>query len=235
MALPVLDTPKHSCVLPSSGETVTYRPFLVGEQKVLLVAQESENANEQISEMIRLIDICCDDIDAKDLATIDLEYLFLQLRIKSVGETADIQMECNNCNELNKVTVQLEQTIVKEPEQVIDHVVKVTDTISIDLNVPSYQVVNSVNLNDSEDPRVIFEVVAKCINSIIDGDEIHTRDDFTEKELMNFLDSMSLDMFEKIQAFFVNVKTLRINGSYDCEKCNENNSYELVGIGNFFG
>ena len=144
-------------------------------------------------------------------------------------------MECNNCNELNKVTVQLEQTIVKEPEQVIDHVVKVTDTISIDLNVPSYQVVNSVNLNDSEDPRVIFEVVAKCINSIIDGDEIHTRDDFTEKELMNFLDSMSLDMFEKIQAFFVNVKTLRINGSYDCEKCNENNSYELVGIGNFFG
>ena len=235
MALPVLDTPKHSCVLPSTGETVTYRPFLVGEQKVLLVAQESENANEQISEMIRLIDICCDDIDAKDLATIDLEYLFLQLRIKSVGETADIQMECNNCNELNKVTVQLEQTIVKEPEQVIDHVVKVTDTISIDLNVPSYQVVNSVNLNDSEDPRVIFEVVAKCINSIIDGDEIHTRDDFTEKELMNFLDSMSLDMFEKIQAFFVNVKTLRINGSYDCEKCNENNSYELVGIGNFFG
>ena len=235
MALPKLETPKHSCVLPSSEETVNFRPFLVGEQKVLLVAQESDNTNEQISEMIRLIDICCDDIDAKSLATIDLEYLFLQLRIKSVGETADVQMECDHCNELNKVVVQLEQTIVKEPEQVVDHVVKVTDTISIDLNVPSYQVVNSVNLNDSEDPRVIFEVVAKCINSIIDGDEIHTRDDFTEKELMNFLDSMSLDMFEKIQAFFVNVKTLRINGSYDCEKCNENNSYELVGIGNFFG
>ena len=105
MALPVLDTPKHSCVLPSTGETVTYRPFLVGEQKVLLVAQESENTNEQISEMIRLIDICCDDIEANELATIDLEYLFLQLRIKSVGETADVQMECEHCNELNKVTV----------------------------------------------------------------------------------------------------------------------------------
>ena len=92
MALPKLETPKHSCVLPSSGETVYYRPFLVGEQKVLLVAQESENANEQIGEMIRLIDICCDDMIAKDLATIDLEYLFLQLRIKSVGETADVQL-----------------------------------------------------------------------------------------------------------------------------------------------
>ena len=115
MALPVLDTPKHKCVLPSTGETVNYRPFLVGEQKVLLVAQESENANEQISEMIRLIDICCDDIDAKTMATIDLEYLFLQLRIKSVGETADVQMECTKCNETNKVTVQLDQTTVVEP------------------------------------------------------------------------------------------------------------------------
>ena len=235
MALPVLDTPKHSCVLPSSGETVTYRPFLVGEQKVLLVAQESENTNEQISEMIRLIDICCDDIVAEDLATIDLEYLFLQLRIKSVGETADVQMECEHCNAANKVTVELEQTIVEEPEISVDHVVKITETISIDLRVPSYQIVNSVNLNNSEDPKVIFEVVSKCINSIIDGDEIHTRDDFSDKELMSFLDSMSLDMFEKIQAFFVNVKTLRSNGSYDCEKCKENNSYELVGIGNFFG
>jgi len=235
MALPKLETPKHSCVLPSSGETVTFRPFLVGEQKVLLVAQESENANEQISEMIRLIDICCDDIDAKELATIDLEYLFLQLRIKSVGETADVQMECEHCNELNKVVVQLEQTSVQEPEKVIEPVVKITDTISLDLRVPSYQIVNSVNLNNSEDPKVIFEVVAKCINSIIDGDEIHTRDDFTQQELMSFLDSMSMDMFEKVQAFFTNVKTLRINGSYDCEKCGESNSYELVGIGNFFG
>ena len=235
MALPVLDTPKHSCVLPSSGETVTYRPFLVGEQKVLLVAQESENTNEQISEMIRLIDICCDDIVAEDLATIDLEYLFLQLRIKSVGETADVQMECEHCNAANKVTVELEQTIVEEPEISVDHVVKITETISIDLRVPSYQIVNSVNLNNSEDPKVIFEVVSKCINSIIDGDEIHTRDDFSEKELMDFLDSMSMDMFEKVQAFFINVQKLKINGSYDCEACGKNNSYELVGIGNFFG
>ena len=235
MALPKLETPKHSCVLPSSGETVNFRPFLVGEQKVLLVAQESENTNEQVSEMIRLIDICCDDMDAKELATIDLEYLFLQLRIKSVGETADVQMECQHCNEPNKVTVELEQTIVQEPEKIIDHVVNITDTIAFDLRVPSYKIVNSVNLENPEDPKVIFEVVAKCINSIIDGDEIHTRDDFTDKELMSFLDSMSMEMFEKVQQFFTHVKTLRINGSYECEHCGETNTYELVGIGNFFG
>jgi len=235
MALPKLETPKHKCVLPSSGETVNYRPFLVGEQKVLLVAQESEDTSEQIGEMIRLIDICCDDIVADELATIDLEYLFLQLRIKSVGETADVQMECTKCRDENKVTVHLDQTTIEEPEEVIDNIVKITDSISIDLNIPSYKIVNSVNLNNSEDPKVIFEVVAKCINTVIDGDEIHTRDDFTDKELMSFLDSMSLDMFENIQAFFINVKKLKINGSYECPECKESNSYELVGIGNFFG
>ena len=235
MALPKLETPKHTCVLPSSKETVTFRPFLVGEQKVLLIAQESENSNEQISEMIRLINICCDDINANELATIDLEYLFLQLRIKSAGETADVQMECKNCQESNTVTVQLEQTTIVEPEEVIDNIVKITDSISIDLRTPSYEIVNSVDLNNTEDTEVVFDVVTKCINTIIDGDEIHTRDDFTDKELMSFLDTMSMEMFDKIQKFFVNVKKLKINGSYDCEKCQESNSYELVGIGNFFG
>ena len=234
MALPVLDTPKHSCVLPSTGETVTYRPFLVGEQKVLLVAQESENANEQISEMIRLINICCDDIDANELATIDLEYLFLQLRIKSVGETADIQMECEHCNELNKVTVQLDQTTVVEPEEKIDHIVKISDNISLDLRQPSYEIINKVDLQKNEDPKVVFEIVQQCINTIIHGDEIHTRDDFTDKELLTFLDSMTMEMFEKVNKFFSNVTKLRINGTYDCEKCSETNSYELDGIANFF-
>ena len=234
MALPVLDTPKHSCVLPSSGETVTYRPFLVGEQKVLLVAQESENTNEQISEMIRLIDICCDDIDAKTMATIDLEYLFLQLRIKSVGETADVQMECTKCNETNKVTVQLDQTVVVEPAEQIDHIVKITDNISLDLKQPSYEVINRIDLQNNEDPKVVFEIVQQCINSIIDGDEIHTRDDFTDKELLTFLDSMTMDMFEGVNKFFSNVKKLHITGTYDCGKCDESNTYDLEGIANFF-
>ena len=234
MALPVLDTPKHKCILPSTGETVNYRPFLVGEQKVLLVAQESEDANEQISEMIRLIDICCDEIDAKTMATIDLEYLFLQLRIKSVGETADVQMECTKCNETNKVTVQLDQTTVVEPAEQIDHIVKITDNISLDLTQPSYEVINRIDLKNNEDPKVVFEIVQQCINAIIDGDEIHTRDDFTDKELLTFLDSMTMDMFEGVNKFFSNVKKLHITGTYDCEKCGESNTYDLEGIANFF-
>ena len=131
--------------------------------------------------------------------------------------------------------VSLDQAIVVEPKEIIDNVVKITPTISLELRHPSYEIVNKVDLNKSEDPKVVFDVVAKCIISIIDGDEIHTRDDFTEKELMNFLDTLSLEMFDDVQKFFVNVKTLQIMGTYDCEHCKETSPYELVGLGNFFG
>tara|TARA_B110000285_G_scaffold220915_1_gene273220 strand:+ start:648 stop:1355 length:708 start_codon:yes stop_codon:yes gene_type:complete len=235
MALPILETPKHNTVLPSSQRTVYFRPFLVGEQKVLLMAQESEDQNQQISEMIRLINVCSDDMEAQSLATIDLEYLFLQIRIKSVGETSDVQMICTSCNQDNKVTVHLDKATVEEPKEIIDNIVEITPTISLDLRHPSYEIVNKVDLNNSEDPKVIFDVVAQCINTIIDGDEIHTRDDFTDKELMSFLDTMSLEMFENVQKFFVNTKTLQITGTYDCEHCKETSPYELVGLGNFFG
>ena len=90
MALPKLETPKHSCTLPGNGQTVTYRPFLVGEQKLLLIAQESENQNDMLREMMRLIEICTDDVKVRELTSIDIEWLFLNIRMKSIGETSNV-------------------------------------------------------------------------------------------------------------------------------------------------
>ena len=97
MALPILETPMHSTVLPSTNERVEFRPFLVGEQKVLMIAQESDDQNTQVREMIRLINVCCDDIEAKELPTVDLVWLFLLIRRKSVGETSEITTKCTSC------------------------------------------------------------------------------------------------------------------------------------------
>ena len=113
MALPILETPMHSCVLPSSNERIEFRPFLVGEQKLLMIAQESDDQNTQVREMIRLINACSDDVNAEKLPTVDLEYLFLQIRIKSVGETSDITMKCDECEAENNTTVDLESAKVK--------------------------------------------------------------------------------------------------------------------------
>jgi hypothetical protein len=92
-----------------------------------------------------------------------------------------------------------------------------------------------MDANKAEDPQQVFEMVAKCIVKIIDGDEVHTRDDFSDKELMSFLDTMSIDMFEKIQLYFANAASLEINHNYICSHCEEQNFLELKGVGNFFG
>jgi hypothetical protein len=235
MALPKLENPTHSCVLPSTGVTVNYRPFLVGEQKVLMIAQESEDANAQVKEMIRLIDICCDDIDAKKLAGVDLEYLFIQMRIKSVGETSDVVVPCEKCNQDNEIKIDLESVMVNRPEPKVSNIIQITDNVSLDMQQPTYEVIQTMDANKAEDPHQIFDMVAKCIVKIIDGDEVHTRDDFTDKELMSFLDTMSIDMFEKIQLYFANAPSLEINHNYTCSNCEEQNFLELKGVANFFG
>ena len=234
MALPQLHTATYELELPSTGKKVKYRPFLVKEQKVLMIAQESEDANQQVREMIRMIDTCCDDIKAESLSAVDLEYLFLQIRIKSVGETSDVVLQCTDCKKENTVTINLESTEVLREGEEISNIVELTPNISLDLQHPTYKVIQQLDANKADEPKQIFEVVAKCINSIIEGDEIHTRDDFTSKELESFLDNMSMDMFEKIQEFFSSAPSLVINHSYNCQECNTNNTLKLKGIANFF-
>ena len=144
MALPKLETPKYNCVLPIINETVYFRPFLVGEQKTLLIAQESDNFDLQLSEMVRLINVCCDNIDARIIPTIDLEYLFLQLRIKSVGETSDVVLLCTECEEKNTIEIDLETAEVIG--EVGDNIIKITDSISLELQYPSYKMMENLNL-----------------------------------------------------------------------------------------
>ena len=234
MALPKLETPKHSCVLPTLNKTVYYRPFLVGEQKVLLMAQEEDNPDIQIREMIRLINVCCEDIEAEDLSAVDLEYLFLQMRIKSVGETSDITLECEHCGIPNPLTVNLESAIVTQPE-VVSNLIELTPVISIQMSQPSYKNVAKATKDSKSETNSVFEIIKTCIDSIIEGDEIYTKDDFTAKELNEFIDTMDLNMLDKIQNYLNSVPTLEINTSYTCEKCSEVNNTVLKGVGNFFG
>ena len=234
MALPKLEAPKHNCVLPSNNQTVYYRPFLVGEQKILLMAQEEDNSETQIREMIRLINVCVDDIVAEDLSAVDLEFLFLQLRIKSVGETSDIGLECEFCQEPNELTVNLDSATVVRPE-VVEDIIQLTPAIAIKMSQPSYTNVAKATEGSKSEANSVFEIIKTCIDSIIDGDEIHTKDDFTSKELNDFLDTMDLKMLDKIQEYLSSVPSLEINTSYTCEKCSEVNDTVLKGVGNFFG
>ena len=240
MALPKLDTPKHSCILPSNGQMVEFRPFLVGEQKMLLIAQESENKNDIIREMMRLIDTCTDNVDVRKLPSIDIEFLFLQLRIKSIGETSKVTINCEdeNCEGDNDITLDLESAKVIEPEEKISPIVKLTNNVSIELQYPSYSMMQNLILNPDtgEIPTSeMFKIISKCVVSVIDGDEVLGREDFTEKELTSFIDSMSSLMFNDVQKFFDSSPKIVIEHDYTCSVCEQNSHLKLEGLGSFFG
>ena len=235
MALPILETPMHSCVLPSSNERIDFRPFLVGEQKLLMIAQESDDQNTQVREMIRLINACCDNITAEKLPTIDLEYLFLQIRIKSVGETSDIIMNCDQCETENSVTVDLEAAKIKQDKKV-SNIVKLTDDISIELQFATYEAMKGLDITTEDtNTKEAFQLIQRCITSVVQGDEVFTQDDFTEIELEKFMDSMSLDMFEGVQEYLASAPTLSLTAEFKCKTCDNQQKTVVEGIGNFFG
>ena len=238
MALPKLEAPKHSTVLPSTGETVIFRPFLVGEQKQLLIAQESEDNKQQIREMMRLIDVCCDDLKAENIPTSDVEWLFLQIRIKSVGETSDVVLKCEKegCEADNETTVDLESVKVIQPEKEISPVLELTPSVSIELQYPGFKQLEGIEYGEdgSIPTSQLFNLIASCIISVIDEDEVHGKEDFTQKEVGSFVDSMSIIMLDQIQEYFDNIPKLVINQEFNCSACNHNNNIELEGTQNFF-
>ena len=235
MTLPILDTPTYSCVLPSSKERIEFRPFLVGEQKVLMIAQESDDQASQIREMIRLINACCDDVTAETLPTTDLEWLFLQIRIKSVGETSDVTMKCTKCETENTCTIDLEAANVKYPEKEVSNIVKLTNDISIELQFANYEAMKGLDLTAEEtSTKDAFTLMQRCIMAVIEGDEVMTRDDFNEKEMTRFMDSMSLDMLEGVQEYLSSAPSLSVTAEFKCNNCEDQQKTDLEGIGNFF-
>ena len=234
MVLPILETPMHSCVLPSSNERIEFRPFLVGEQKLLMIAQESDDQNTQVREMIRLINACCDDVNAEQLPTIDLEYLFLQIRIKSVGETSDIVMKCEQCETENEVTVDLEASEVKQ-EKKVSNIINLSGDVSIELQYPTYDSVEDLDIKEDEsNTKDAFKLMNRCIVAVINGDEVMTRDDFSTKELDKFIASMNMEMFEGVQEYLASAPVLSITSEFKCSNCGSEEKSELEGIGSFF-
>ena len=237
MTLPILETPRYSCQLPSSGETVYYRPFLVGEQKILLIAQESEDNQAQVSEMLRIVDVCCEKIKINTLPSIDLEYLFLQIRIKSIGDTSDVGLECQQCKEEVQSVIDLHSMEVVGLDEKKDNLIKLSETITLEMRYPSLSLLSELPMGEEgdADTNSIFQLLNKCVVSITDGAEVFTRDDFSEKELDKFLEGMSIQMLNEVQEFMNSIPKLIIRHQYQCEACESNSEIELEGIASFFG
>jgi hypothetical protein len=203
MALPRMDSVTYTLKLPSSAEEVKYRPFTVKEQKALLLANESED-NAQVQEAIgNVISNCTfEKIDPWVLPSFDVEYVFLQVRSKSVGETVDIQVTCPDDNEtmvptkidLSKVNVEMHVGHTNE--------IDITDTIKIIMKYPTLKDLGRIQQFNSSETGQLFELVETCIYQVIDGEEIHQDVDMGKEDLNGFIESLTNPQFEKITAFF---------------------------------
>ena len=207
--LPKLDTPTYRLTLPSTKEEIQYRPFLVKEQKLLMMAQESENDNEVVDMVSQIVNACTfEKIDVDTSPMFDIEYIFLQIRGKSVGEKIDLNITCPD-DEKTSVPVQVDIndiSVLMSEEH--NNEIDLNNDIKMVFRYPLLKDVKGIPAN-TKDVDLIFYLLNSCIESISHGEEIYNRVDISEKELTEFIDSLTGEQFERISDFFQTMPKLR--------------------------
>jgi len=236
MALPKLDTPTYQLKVPSTGESVSYRPYLVKEEKILMMAMESNDTNQMMSAVKNVIRSCTSDaVDVNTLAMFDIEYIFSQLRAKSVGEVSTIKVNCRKCGSSNEVDVNLENVRVDIPESDVQ-TIALTDTVGVSLRYPSVDAMIKAQADESKsDVDRVFDLIIACVDSIYSGDEIFDAKEQSSKELKEFIESLNTQQFNKVRDFIETIPSAAIDVEFMCMSCSEHNSFEVKGLGNFFG
>ena len=236
--LPKIATPTYELELPSTEQTIKFRPFLVKEEKLLVIALESEDTKQITNAIKTVIKNCIETkgIKVETLPTFDIEYLFLNIRAKSVGEEIEVNIICPDDEETNvSVKINVDDIKVQTNE---DHTnrIKLDDTLMMEMKYPSLEqfIKNNFDISTNSAIDQSFELVASCVNKIYNEDEVWAAADVTKKELMDFLDQMNTSQFKQIEKFFETMPKL----SHTIKVKNPNTEVEsdvvLEGLSSFF-
>ena len=232
MALPKLENPTYAIEIPSLKRRVEFRPFLVKEEKVLMIAQESKDENKILQTIKGIISACSyEKLDPNICTTTDIEYIFLQLRAKSVGETVTVKIKCEKCDTYASVVIDLEDIQVSDIKEV-DNNIEITDSIGVILKKLSLADTEKIKTKDSV--KAFNQMIMYSIESIYDADSVYPASESTEKELIEFIDSLSHKHLEKIQAYIENTPKLQYTVRFKCAECGHDNEIVLEGIESFF-
>jgi hypothetical protein len=239
MALPKLnDTPKYDLIIPSMNKKTRFRPYLVKEEKVLLIAAETGDINQITRATLDLIKSCLEDeIDVRKLTSFDAEYLFLQIRSKSVGETAELILLCaeDNCEHENRVTVNLNDVEV-EIDKEVSNIIELTDKVSIEMKYLSYfDIMNIPELRNSEtDVDRIYNIIINSIEAVLAEDERVVMKEESKEAIEEFVNGMTSAQFEKLRKFVLNMPELKLDIKYKCGSCGHDNKTTVRGLASFF-
>jgi hypothetical protein len=237
MALPINTAPIYTLTVPSSGESLKFRPFLVKEEKALLIAQQSEDTLVMVDTLKSVIKSCViGEIKVDSLATFDLEYIFTQLRAKSVGETVDLLFPCDVCDDekaVVKITIDISNiNVEKTPEHT--NKVELFGEVGVIMKYPTVDILKKIQDIDSNNLDEMFKVIVDCIDYIYDGSEVFYAKEQTKEELLEFLYNLTSDQFAKVQKFFDTMPKLRHSVDYNCPVCGRAHHKTLEGLQSFF-
>ena len=237
MTLPKINAPEYSLVVPSTKVEVKYRPFLVKEEKLLLIAQETGDEKALYTAIKNLIHNCCHgQLDVDTMPLFDVEYVFLQLRSKSVGEFADVLVICPDDNE-TEVTIKVNLLEIKIDLPSQDHnKIQLTDDIGIVMAYPNLATIllstdDNVEKNTSDK---MFDTIQECIFQIWQGEEVFSAADYTNKDKLDFIESLNHEQFAKIQNFFETMPTVKQDIEVENPNTKVKSTITLSGMNSFF-
>lgn len=232
MPLPNVSVPKYPITVPSSKKKTVFRPFLMKEQKILFMALESKDQMQMLNAMCDIVENCIEGIDdAKTLPLFDLEYLFLKIRSKSVGEVVEARTKCPQCSKTNEISINLETVEIDFPK---DHSNKVmlSDKMGVILKYPTIK--DSMKEIDSLDASGMVKYISDSIEMVFDGDMTYSRKDFTTEEIANFVDTLNAQQFEKMAKFYTNLPQLHKETENKCLYCGHEYKISFRGLQDFF-
>ena len=242
--LPKIDVPIYNVKLLSTGKSLRFRPFTVKEEKLFLMANEGEDLTTVVDTIKQILNNCIlDEFDIDSLPLFDIEHLFLNIRARSIGEVVNLKYKCNNdvldeetkeekkCNNV----VQIDLNVLEiEPNKQEGHTnkIEITEKMGIVMKYPTFEILKKFNEESQADS--IIKMTTSCIDYVYDADSIYYAKDFTENELVEFIESMQAKDLEKIKTFFDTMPKIKKDIDFKCNKCGHEEKIELEGIQNFF-
>ena len=232
MSLPRIEKPLFELYVPSMKKSVKARPFVVREEKILLTAQQAGQEKDIILAIKQVLNNCIvEEFNVDDLATFDLEYMFLKLRARSVNNVIDVSYRDNEDDEVYDFQIDLDEVELKVKEDV-SNIIMITENIGIKMKYPSVTILD--NIPDTEDAAGVVDYLIKsCIDQIFDQENVYPVGDHTDEELTEFLDSMDVEAFGKIREFFDNLPQMYHKLEYTNKNGNKR-TIELTTLSDFF-
>jgi hypothetical protein len=238
MPLPKISTPTYELELPSTGEPIKYRPFLVREEKLLVLALESENTKDITTAIKTVIKNCIQSkgIKVETLPTFDIEYLFLNIRGKSVGEEIEVNLICPDDGDTTVLTkIAIDEIKVQKNEEHTNKI-KIDDSLMMEMKYPSLDqfIKSNFDFTSGNNMEQSFDLIVSCIDKIYNQEEVWSASDVTKKELVDFLDQMNSNQFKQIETFFETMPKLRHEVMLTNPNTNVESKVVLEGLSSFF-